>query len=255
MTKTALEAMNKLKEKVHDLKQENSETPEEIFGAAANQPAEIVPAIKAEGHAEMVLVQKGVNIVGLEEVPASIVPLPFYKMVQPMSTKVTLAAGGEAQTGTFFMGDSGQSVSSLRFALLRAKRQLRDYTDKDGNSVRKTTMGLLGIKLEGFNPFIMSLAVTSFSGFGKLIKQLKDKKAKYAWEYPIMATAVKVETQKEIDGRLQTVKYWVVNFQVEEEPLDEAGQAILRGAYEEYAASLDRQQEQQEKAAEPMPFN
>ena len=253
MTKTTSEAMEKLKEKAHGLKQENPAiTPEEILGVAPN---DISPAIKAEGHTELATVQKGINIVGLEEVPASMIPLPFYKLVQPMSTKVTLATGEEAQTGTFFMGDSGQSVPSLRFALLRAKRQARDFVDKDGNNVRKTSMGILGIKLQGFTPFIMSLAVTSFSGFGKLIKQLKDKKAKVAWEYPVVVTAEKVETQKEIDGRLQTVKYWVVNFQVEDEPLDEAGQAILHGAYEEYAAGLDRQQEQEEKPAEPMPFN
>lgn len=250
MTKTASEAMSELKEKAHGLKQENSATPEEILGA----PAQIVPTIKVESHAELAPIQKTVNIVGLEDVPASMIPLPFYKLVQPLSSKVTLSSGEEAPNGTFFMGDSGQAVPSIRFALLRAKRQIRDFVDKDGNNVRKTSMGILGVKLEGFAPFIMSLAVTSFSGFGKLIKQLKDKKAKCAWEYPVVLTSVKVEAQKEIDGRMQTAKYWVANFQVEDESLDEAGQAILRGAYAEYAASLDRQQEQEEKSAEPIPF-
>lgn len=249
MTKTTSEAMEKLRQKAEAVRVKEPETPEEILGAA---PAEIVPAIKADGHAELAPIQKTVNIVGLEDVPASMIPLPFYKLVQPLSSKVTLASGEDAPNGTFFMGDSGQSAASIRFALLRAKRQVREFVDKDGNNVRKVSMGILGIKLEGFAPFVMSLAVTSFSGFGKLIKQLKDKKAKFAWEYPVVLTSVKVEAQKEIDGRMQTAKYWVANFQVEDQPLDEAGQAILRGAYEEYAASLDRQQDQ--AAAGDIPF-
>lgn len=192
---------------------------------------------------------KTIDIQGLEEIPSSMIPIPFYKVVQPGSTNITLSSGEDAQPGTFFMADSGQATVKLRFALLRAKRQHREFTDEGGEVRRLTNLGILGMNLEGFKPFILGVSLASFSNFGRLMAQLKEKKAKTAWEYAIVATAEKREESKVIANRLQKVKYWVVNFQLEEKPVEKEAKALLEDAFVEFAANLDRVKE--DEATEP----
>ncbi len=184
-----------------------------------------------------------VSIKGLEEVPSNIIPVPFYKLVQPGSTNVSLADGEDAAPGYIFMMDSGTSTSSLKFALLRAKRIPREFTNDRGELVNTVTMGVLGINVENFSPFILSVSVASFSNFGRLMKQFKDKKADCAWKYPITITSEKREEVKDTGQGTRTVKYYVLNFAVANKPFEEEELNLLSDAYEEFAGSLDRNQE------------
>lgn len=200
-------------------------------------------AITLEGSESKVVVpQKNLEIQGVEEIPTSMIPIPFIKLVQPGSTNVTLSSGKDATPGMFYLTESGQEVEKLHFALLRAKRRVSEFQNEAGEDVRSITIGILGISLEDYTPFILTVSVASFSNFGRLMSQLKKREAKKAWEFGITATTQKIETTKA--GR--KVKYWVANFQLDEKGLDETGMKMLDDAYTEFAGGLDKQQTPEE---------
>lgn len=207
--------------------------------------------VKVEGHAEMTLPQRGIeDIQGLQDVPASVIPIPFYKLVQPGSTNVSVGKDKDAAPGTIYLGNSGGAVASLEFYLLRAKRQVDDVEREDGQIDRVVRIAVLGLLKTEHDFFIMSVPVSSFSNFGRMVKQLRDKKVTRAWEFPITATTEKVETTKLIRGRPQPVKYWIFNFKVGEERIDKKTAEALEKAYLERGASLDRSDEAVEQAEE-----
>lgn len=211
--------------------------------------------VKVDGSSEVAVVQKTMTIQGLEEVPTNIIPVPFYKLVQPGSTNISLTDGNDAPVGSIFMKDAGTATSNLQFALLRAKRLSREITNEQGEIVKTISMGVLGINLETFSPFILNVPVSSFSNFGVLMKQLKDKKVTRAWEYAITVSSQKVEKQKNTGKGMQTVKYYVLNFQVNEK-LEEEALALVSDAYEEFAGVLDRTvvEEEPKKEESSTPF-
>ena len=203
-------------------------------------------SVKLEGSKSLAPVKRMMAVKGLEDVPVSLIPIPFYKLVQPGSTGVTLDDGIEATPGQFYLRDTGGQTAQLRFALLRAKRQHREFTDqKTGEARMTTTYGILGMNLENFTPFILGVSVASFSNLGRLMAQYRTKKVEKAWDYPVMATTEKREETKVINNIPQKVKYWVINFKLEEEKLDENSRQLLTDAYEEFAASLDRRNEEE----------
>lgn len=180
----------------------------------------------------------GVEIKGLEEVPTNIIPLPFYKVVQYSTTEATLANGKEAEPGTFYRNDVQSSMEELEFALVRAKRQVREFEDNPGESKRVVQIAILGMNLSNFQPFVLTVPVTSFSNFGRMMAKLKELKASAAWEYKITA-----KTEKTVNKKNQ--KYFIVNFEVGEK-FDEDTIALLSDAYNEFAASLDREGDEAE---------
>ena len=207
-------------------------------------------SLKVEESSAVANISSGVNIKGLEEVPANIIPVPFYKLVQPGSTNVTLKDGKDATPGSIFMRDSGESVNELRFALLRAKRINREFTNDQGELVKTVSIGVLGVNLLNFSPFILNVSIASFSNFGRLMKQLKDKKASFAWAYPVNVTSEKIEQMKDTGRGNQMVKYFILNFAVENKPFGEEEITLLGDAYKEFAGSLDRGQETEEPKTE-----
>ena len=198
-------------------------------------------------------VKPNLEIIGLDEVPVSMIPLPFYKLVQPGSTNTTMADGTDALPGTFLMGDSGKSVEKIRFALLRAKRMHRDFTNNEGEQVHSTSMAVLGMNLENMTPFMLNVSVASFSNFGKMLSQMKDRDTKKAWQYPIVMSTEKREEVKETSKGVQKVKYWVINFLVEDALIEGIEAEALDKAYQEFAAALDRNIDEEAKV-EATPF-
>ena len=195
--------------------------------------------IKVEGSTELAKNTKTMEVSGLEEIPTSMIPVPFYKLVQPGSTNVSLADGKDALTGTFLMSDLGESTEQLRFLILRAKRQVREFQDDYGNSKKALTIGILGLNLDRMSPFILNVSVASFSAFGQLMAQVKERKMKHAWDFPVTATTEKVETEKQTERGVQKVKFWVINFALGKEALTKEEKTAAEGAYLEFAASLD----------------
>lgn len=173
----------------------------------------------------------GIDIQGLEEVPVTLIPIPFVKLVQPTSTKTTLADGkSEAQAGTFFFTDTQVSVNELNFVLLKAKHGNQTY-ERDGQKVSSPRLMVLGVSRENKKLFILPLSVMSFSNFGKLVAKLKDNNIKSTWRFEITATTEKQENQKG--------KYYTANFQIGEE-LEEQEYLAMEGLANQYGIALNR---------------
>lgn len=213
---------------------------------------------KVESSSELATnAKKTMDVMGLEDVPTSMIPVPFYKLVQPGSTNVTMTDGQEAPAGTFLMGDLGESAQELKFLLLRAKRQHREFKDDNGVMQSSPSMGVLGLNISRMTPFILGVPVSSWSNFGQLMAQIKERKMEHAWDFPITATTEKQEVEKETTRGRQKVKYWTIKFSLAKEALSAEEMQAAQQAYQEYATSLDKGQEEAkpaEEEAEDIPF-
>lgn len=199
--------------------------------------------VRVEDSKSTLSVRNTMNIKGLEDVPTSMMPIPYYKLVQPSSTNIELADGSEAPAGSIYMNDTKTATQKLRFCLLRAKRQKQEFTDDDGNQGFVVKMGLLGMNLDLTTPFILSLSKSSFGSFGWLMKQLNDLDAQFAWSHAINATFERMESQVMVKGRMQTVKYYVAKFEVEKELMDKNMVELMNNAYVEFGGGLDREKD------------
>lgn len=183
---------------------------------------------------------KGVDIQGLESVPAYMVAVPFCRLIQPTSKKTEMADGKEAPQGSFLFNDTQESVSELDFVLLRAKHEYK-RVNKDGQFVdssyigetkQKPQVSILGITRDTDKLFILSLSSTSFSGFGKLIAKFKSLQIDKTWRIALKATSKKTENDKG--------KYYIVNFTMGKELTENEMQAMEKTA-SEYGVVLDRE--------------
>lgn len=222
-----MNGLDKAREVRNKIASENrtSQDAEDIFA----------PAV-VEHHDQVVAVKHYSSIQGLEEVTTDIIPLPFYKLVQPGSTNIKISEDGtDADPGQFYQGDTGTAVDELKVGIVRAKRVVKVYKGK-----RNVSLGVLGVNLDNMTPFLMNISITSFTNFGRMMNNLTQRKIDAIWKYPITLSSTKVETKKEIDGQLQMVKYWVMDFTIGEEPFNEEELDIMQTVLADYAGTLDR---------------
>lgn len=160
---------------------------------------------KTKNSTGIALKDRGVGIEGLEEVPASIIPIPYVRLVQPTSQNTTLSSGEEAKIGEFILDDTKEQKEKLYVSILKAKHGEIIY-DRDGEKSQTQKIAILSYDLEEEKLFIISLSVMSFSNFGSLIARLKKIKASKIYEYEITVTSEKQENEKG--------KYWVAKFEL-----------------------------------------
>ncbi len=205
--------------------------------------------VKVEKHTDLAQTgEKMMAVEGLEDIPVSMIPVPIYKLVQPGSTKIATSDGGDAPAGTILMKDNGEAVESFKFLLLRAKRQVRKFLDDDNIEQQSPVITILGLNIDrGFSPFVLSLSVASFSPFGKLMAQIKEAKITTAWQFTIKVTTEKQEMEKNTSSGRKMVKYWILNFVLGKTETSEEDLKIAELAYQEFAASLDRGQVNEDK--------
>ncbi len=206
-------------------------------------------AITVEKHDELAKsAPRMMAVAGLEDIPTSMIPVPIYKLVQPGSTNTAMADGKDAPIGTILMKDNSEAVETLKFLLIRAKRQTRTFVDDDGVEQQSPVIAVLGLNIDrDLSPFVLSLPVSSFSTFGQLMAQIKDAKATSAWEYPIKITSEKKEMEKNTTSGRKMVKFYVLNFALGKTATSEEDIKTAQLAYDEFAASLDRGQTNEEK--------
>lgn len=220
-----IDKAREVRNKIASENRNTSEYGEEIFAPVA-----------VERHDQVAVVKHYSSIQGLEEVTTDIIPLPFYKLVQPGSTNIKISEDGtDADPGQFYQGDTGTATDELKVGIVRAKRIVKLYKGK-----RSTSLGVLGVNLDNMTPFLMNISVTSFTNFGRMMNNLTQRKIDAIWKYPITLSSTKVETKKEIDGQLQMVKYWVMDFTIGENPFDEEELGIMQTVLADYAGTLDR---------------
>lgn len=182
----------------------------------------------------------GINIEGLQDVPASVIPVPFVRLVQGQSKKIDLEDGKEAPEGTFYFNDIKQCFAKLSFIMLRAKHQIVEFErEENGRTVKKPTKQILilGITTDTKKLFILALSVMSFSNFGRLVNMFKTAQISRTWEYEIIASAAKEENDKG--------KFWTQDYKLGEklssEQIDEMAEV-----YGEYGGVLDRDYTQED---------
>lgn len=180
------------------------------------------------------------SLTGLEDVPRSIIPVPFYKFVHPQTEKAFLPNGQRAENGSFLMPDVRQAVTELRIVILRAKRAKRVQRQEDGTIESVVSLQILGINLDRQRPFILSVPVTSFATFGAIFEELEARNAENAWDYPVYLTSSQVDKPKETSEGFQNVTYWVVEAHLEPTALADADKQIAAEAYQDFAEKLDR---------------
>jgi hypothetical protein len=183
---------------------------------------------------------KGMGIAGLENIPASMVSIPYCRLVQPTSKNTTLANGKDAMPGNFMFNDIQKEVGELNFVMFQARVDLK-LVDENGNFVspdykgntnKKQVLSILGITTDTNKLFILSLSVTSFTTWGKLMAQFKEINLDKSWRFEINATSEKRENDKG--------KYYVVNFKIGDELKGERLAEMEKTAHE-YGAVLDRE--------------
>lgn len=178
----------------------------------------------------------GLGIAGLEEVPVTILPIPFVKVVQPTSQNIEMSDGKtEAPAGTFFFTDTLQAVPELKFVLLKAKHLNQQYK-RDGVVTTSMRLFILGVTRGTDKVFILSLSIMSFSNFGRLVAQFNDQKIVATHHYELTATT---DLQKNESGKFYVVKFQIGTKLKEEEVL-KAEELIAK-----FSGALDRNQDQE----------
>lgn len=171
------------------------------------------------------------GIQGLEEEDASILPIPFVRVVQGQSKDVKTKDGKEAPEGSFFFGDTREAVSELTFVILKSKVVTTMFKDANTGADKPTAQRkVLGMTMDTKKVFLLTLATTSFSRYGRLIAEMKQNKVSAVWDYMVTATTEKTENEKG--------KFWVVNFALGD-VLNQEDQQEMGLAFEEYKRVLE----------------
>ena len=190
-------------------------------------------SVNKSGPSKEVAVSGGLDIEGLQDVPASMLAVPFVKIVQFSSTKTVLENGNDADPGNFFFTDLQTQEKDLKFVMLRAKPQVREFDDDKSPTGKRLVRQvlILGMLLESQKLFILILPVSSFSSWGKLLSKLKDNRVQSVWENELVATT---ELMKNDKG-----KFYVANFQIGRE-LDDDEIDRMSETYGQYGGVLER---------------
>lgn len=182
------------------------------------------------------MIPNSLGIEGLEDVPTSIMPIPFLRLVQPTSQKVTTAKGKDAEGGSFYFNDIQTSVESIEFALIKAKYGMQTF-ERDGEMQESVKLAILGQTLDSNKLFVITLSVMSFTNFGSLVAKMKEAGITKTWEHKITMFSEKQENDKG--------KYFTAKFELGEKLTDEQI-AELEGKYHQYGMVLDRKAPEQE---------
>lgn len=182
------------------------------------------------------------SLKGLEDIPRSIIPVTFYKFVQPHTEKAYLPNGQRASNGNFLMSDVRESVSELNIVILRAKRATRiQYTNNIPEKV--VSLKILGINVARQKPFILSVPITSFGSLGQVFEELESRGATNAWDYGVTLTSTEINKQKTTPEGVKNVTYFVINAIVNNRPLTEEAKKVASECYQDFAAKLDTSEE------------
>lgn len=178
-----------------------------------------------------------VPIEGMQDLPASIIRLPYVKLVQKMTSKAKLKSGKDAEVGSFYFSDTQEALTEFEFVILRAKIIEREYTDD--NVTKKSTQLFSLIMLDDMSRmYILILPVTSFSPWGELINHFKTKGVKNAWDYLVNVRSEDAQNKK---GQ----HYKRAKFSLGRK-LTEVETSAMENQYGEYGGVLERRDIEEE---------
>lgn len=218
------------------------------------KPAPVeLPAVKVEHHNEVAVKRQGSGIVGLEDVPTDIIPLPFYKLVGPNSKKVNRASDGKRATPGSYFTDLNEEVATVRSAIIRAKRTTREMKNNETGQVEsKPVINILAVDTSNMSPFLISVSKGSFSNFGRMMNWFVKAQVKHVFDYPVILGSQFVETGE--------FPYWAMTFTPEKDAFSKDDLETMAMVYNQYASVLDRGIEEEDltdsagRVIEDIPF-
>ena len=204
-------------------------------------------AIAAKEDKDLALprVAGGLGIRGLEEEDASILPIPFVRVVQGQSKDTKTKDGKDAPEGHFFFNDTREAFSELTFCILKSKVVVTEF-ERDGVKKPTTQRKILGITMDTKKIFMLTISVTSFSNYGRLIAEMKQNKVVNVWDHMVTTTTEKQENEKG--------KFFVVNFALGE-ALTADDTIELGLEFEQHKKVLEKKEEEYtNEEGEALPF-
>ena len=172
----------------------------------------------------------GVPIGGFQELPVSMLTLPYVVITQTLSD-VYLADGKTlAPKGEWYFTDTKQTTKEISFITLRAK-VITVEVEEGGEKKIKTKLRVLCVNTETSELFIFSLPVSSFNSWGSMMAQLKKMDVKNSFEYSIRATVKPAVNKK---GQ----KYFVGDFVIADK-LTKEDLLEMREKLGEFGGALD----------------
>lgn len=154
---------------------------------------------------ELAVPSTGLGIQGLEEEDASILPIPFVRVVQGQSKDTKMKDGKDAPEGSFFFGDTREAFTKLNFCILKSKIVTTVFKDPNTGADKPTAQRkILGITMDTKKVFMLTISVMSFMEYGRLVAEMKQNKITEAWSHIITATTEKRENDK---GKFQVVMF------------------------------------------------
>lgn len=191
-------------------------------------------------------VEGGLGIRGLEEEDSTILPIPFVRVVQGQSKDTKTKDGKDAPEGWFFFNDTREAFKELTFCILKSKVVVTEF-ERDGVKKPTTQRKILGITMDTKKVFMLTISVTSFAGYGRLIAEMKQNKVVNVWDRMVTTTTEKQENDKG--------KFFVVNFALGE-PLNADDTIELAFEFEQHKKVLEKKEEDYANdAGEALPFN
>jgi len=216
-------------------KERAKEVRDKIFGEAKEQKQQGVTApmapARVEHHDEVaVAVSHSIGVSGFDELPTSIIPLGYYRLVQLNSKGVMLGDDTRAEAGSFYT-DIGEEVKSIRVAILRTKMG-KHTVKKNGQDVEEAIIKVLAIDTKTLTPFLMNITKGGFSAVGRLMMEFKKKGITSSYHFPVVIASEFVQTKD--------YEYYVPSFSIEPNKFDEEEMGIMAAAFVEYAGVLDK---------------
>lgn len=175
----------------------------------------------------------GIPIGGFQELPLSMLALPYVVIVQGLTDVYLTDGKTPAPKGQWYFNDVRTTQEEIHFISLRAKVVVKEVlNDKTGLMEKRQKLYALCANMEDMELFIMVLPVTSFTAWGRMMAQMKKNGVKDSFEYSLLGKVVKAVNKR---GH----KYFVGDF-ILEEKLSEETMKEMKSKYGQYGGVLDR---------------
>lgn len=198
--------------------------------------------VQLEHSKDVAVVSGRGKVRGFEDLPASFIRTPYYRMVHPLSRGTELEDGTRAEAG-HFLTDMQEERETLRVAIIRAKTdKVRQTVKENGVEVVKikAIVRILAFDTVRFLPFQINATKGSFSNIGDMMLWFNTKGAKSSYEYPVVIESEFIEG---VDN-----PYFALKFTGEDKRFSEKELDMIRDVAMQYAGVLDKEIDEKEES-------
>jgi|GEM_PF-6265404 len=154
-------------------------------------PKEIV---KKES-SELVKSDGGLGIKGIEGFNRMDLPVPFLKLVHPLSDNVELASGKRADNGTWFNTSKREAKAEMKIVMFYAKKE--QMTDIRNPEVLNTGVRIMAVDVDDLeSPFVFSLVKGGYWTYKTLLGAMSTWKLKNLWDNIVVLGSKTAQNKK-----------------------------------------------------------